>query len=96
MNSLLKNRKVIVSIGVLSTLFLLWLYGYERALNYTFRGVVTKVVYNEPKHYPVITIKNTEYNLLYNNWDNGVKGTIKKGDSVVKLSGSLTLEIIRQ
>ena len=51
----------------------LWLFGYIRALNYSFDGVIENVSYDYPKHIPTITISGIDYNLNYLNWSNNTE-----------------------
>jgi len=63
------------------------LFGYVRAWNYSFKGVITKVSYDEPKHIPTITINGINYNLIYDSWNN-YNDTLAVGDSAIKQKGT--------
>ena len=85
-----------IFISIVLIVFFLWLYSYERALNYEFDGIIQKVEYSEPKHIPTITIKGIQYDLGYNYWDDGQQRDIEKGDSAIKKKGTTDFTLIKK
>jgi len=63
----------------------------SRAAN--FSGLIEKIVYEEPKHLPTITVKGNEYDVFDYYWG---PDTLAVGDSVIKKKGSLDLALFKR
>lgn len=89
------RRDGIILITFLGIAFSLWFFGYIRALNYTFNGIVQSVSYSTPQHTPTIKVNDKEYNLVCNTWNENEIPNIEIGDSAVKKKGTTRFIIIR-
>lgn len=72
-----------------------WLFGYIRALNYSFNGVIQKIEYSKLQKTPTITINGKDYDLVDNNWFN-YKDTLAVGDSAIKKKGETGFTLIKK
>jgi hypothetical protein len=94
MNTFIKYQIIIIWGGIASIVFLLWLIGYEIAINYSFNGVVEHVSY-DIQHTPTVSIKGLKYNLDYSHWGH-YQDSIEVGDSMIKKSGETYIKLIKR
>lgn len=90
-----KKNSLLLLVVFFVIMFFLWLRGYIMTLNYSFKGLVEKVQYEEPKHIPTITVHGKEYELIYCRWKN-YRDTLSVGDSVIKRKGYIEMVLIKK
>lgn len=67
--------------------------GHMKQSNYEFRGLVQKIIFEEPKHTPIITVHQINYKFVYRGTE---FDSLKVGDSVIKLKGEESIRIIKK